>query len=435
MRKRPTSNPSKASTKRVSAARTQSSALAPTGDFAALVERVAAIIEEARSRVVRTVNSEMVLSHWHIGREMVEYVQRGEARAEYGEQVLERLSTTLRQRVGRGYSLRNLRNFRSFYQAFASREPVIRDAAEFGRRHVPNVPDGGEPTRTQIRQMASAESALVVSVPEPSGFSSRLGWSHYLALSKVPDLAARAFYEVEAATENWTVEHLERQIFTALHLRLLKSRNKAGVMELARKGQTIERPSDLIKSPLILDFLGLSDRHEYRESDLETAIISKLSQFLLELGKGFAFVARQKRITFDDDHLFIDLVFYNILLKCYLLIDLKLDKLTHQDVGQMDSYVRIFDAHERGPGDGPTIGLILCAQENHTIARYSVLSEYKQLFAAKYVTHLPSVEELERELERDRRIVEAIIEAPRTDTPTRVAAPRRQSTRKKGRKR
>jgi hypothetical protein len=185
-------------------------------------------------------------------------------------------------------------------------------------------------------------------------------------------------------------------------------------MELARKGQTVERPSDLIKSPLILDFLGLSGRHEYRESDLETAIISKLSQFLLELGKGFAFVARQKRISFDDDHLFIDLVFYNILLKCYLLIDLKLRRLTHQDVGQMDSYVRIFDAHERAPGDGPTIGLILCAEKNEAIARYSLLSEHKQLFAAKYVTYLPSVEELERELERDRRIAEAIVEAPRT---------------------
>lgn len=424
------------STKKVSAVRRQSNALAPTGDFAALVERVVTIIEEARSRVVRTVNSEMVLSYWHIGREIVEYVQRGETRAEYGEQVLERLSTMLRQRVGRGYSLRNLRNFRSFYHAFATREPVIRDAApaEFGRRHLPNVPDGDEgsavKTRTEIRQTPSAESARLISVPEPSGFSGRLGWSHYLALSKVPDLAARAFYEAEAATEDWTVEHLERQIFTALHLRLLKSRNKEGVLELARNGQTVERPSDLMKSPLILDFLGLSDRHEYRESDLETAIISKLSHFLLELGKGFAFVARQKRITFDDDHLFIDLVFYNILLKCYLLIDLKLGRLTHQDVGQMDSYVRIFDEHERGQSDGPTIGLILCAEENHTIARYSVLKEHKQLFAAKYLTYLPSEEELRRELERDRRLAEASVEASGDEKSTK---PKR-ATRAKGRK-
>jgi predicted nuclease of restriction endonuclease-like (RecB) superfamily len=386
---------------------------------------VVAIIEEARSRVVRTVNSEMVLSYWHIGREIVEYVQRGEARAEYGEQTLEGLSETLRQRIGRGYSLRNLRNFRGFYQAFASRRPLIQDAApdQFGRDRLPYVPAGENARNQEIRQTVSAEL-----VSEPSGFSERLGWSHYLALSKVSDLAARTFYEVEATRENWTVEHLERQIHTQLHLRLLKSRNKAGVLALAREGQAIERPSDLIKSPLVLDFLGLPERHDYRESDLETAVIGKLSQFLLELGKGFAFVARQKRITFDDDHLFIDLVFYNILLKCYLLIDLKLGKLTHQDVGQMDSYVRIFDAHERSPGDGPTIGLILCTEENRTIARYSVLHEHEQLFAAKYVTHLPTEEELRRELERERRIAEASMDASRTE---KSAAPKRAAPAKK----
>jgi predicted nuclease of restriction endonuclease-like (RecB) superfamily len=238
---------------------------------------------------------------------------------------------------------------------------------------------------------------------------------------KVEPAMARTFYEIEAEREHWQVEHLERQIHTQMHLRLLKSRNKGGVLELARKGQIVEQPSDLIKSPLILDFLGLPERYEYRESDLEAAVISKLSQFLLELGKGFAFVARQRRITFDDDHLFIDLVFYNILLKCYLLIDLKLDKLTHQDVGQMDSYVRIFDAHERAPGDGPTIGLILCAEENHTMARYSVLNEHKQLFAAKYVTYLPTEQELRRELERNRRIAaEQIGDAPQIQKPGHV---------------
>jgi predicted nuclease of restriction endonuclease-like (RecB) superfamily len=406
------------SPKRASAARRQWNALAPTGDFAALVERVVAIIEDARSRVVRTVNSEMVLSYWHIGREIVEYVQRGESRAEYGEQVIEDLSAQLLARVGRGYSTRNLWYFRDFYLTYRERAPSIR--AEVFRTSL--VQNSKPIDAAKILHEAGAEFAR--------GFSSRLSWTHYRALLKVSDPAARAFYEIEAERENWSTPHLERQIFTALHLRLLKSRNKAGVMELARKGQTVERPSDLIKSPLILDFLGLSGRHEYRESDLETAIISKLSQFLLELGKGFAFVARQKRISFDDDHLFIDLVFYNILLKCYLLIDLKLRRLTHQDVGQMDSYVRIFDAHERAPGDGPTIGLILCAEENHTIARYSVLNEYKQLFAAKYLTYLPTEEELRRELERDRRLAEASVEPPREEKPTK---PKR-ATRAKGRR-
>jgi len=401
------------SPKRASAARKQWNALAPTGAFVAFVARVVAIIEDARSRVVRTVNSEMVLSYWHIGREIVDYVQRGESRAEYGGQVLEDLSAQLLARVGRGYSTRNLWYFRDFYLTYRERSPSIR-AEEFRTSLVQNP----KPIdAAKILHEAGAEFTR--------GFSSRLSWSHYRALLKVNDPAARAFYEIEAEHENWSVPHLERQIFTQLHLRLLKSRNKAGVMELARKGQTVERPSDLIKSPLILDFLGLSDRHEYRESDLETAIISKLSQFLLELGKGFAFVARQKRISFDDDHLFIDLVFYNILLKCYLLIDLKLGKLTHQDIGQMDSYVRLFDAQGRTEGDGPTIGLILCAEENHTIARYSVLNEHKQLFAAKYLTYLPTEEELRRELERDRRLAEASVEMPRAAKP---------SSRAKGRK-
>jgi predicted nuclease of restriction endonuclease-like (RecB) superfamily len=246
----------------------------------------------------------------------------------------------------------------------------------------------------------------------------------------VNDLLARSFYEIEAARENWSVPHLERQIHTQLHLRLLKSRDKDGVMELARKGQIVEKPADLMKSPIELDFLGLQGGSALRESDIESAIISKLSQFLLELGKGFAFVARQKRITFEDEDFFIDLVFYNIILKCYLLVDLKLGKLTHQDVGQMDSYVRLFDAQGRTPGDGPTIGLILCAEKNEAMARYSILSEHKQLFAAKYVTYLPTEQELQQELERDRRIAEAVVKATREE---KTVKPKR-STRTKGRK-
>jgi predicted nuclease of restriction endonuclease-like (RecB) superfamily len=245
---------------------------------------------------------------------------------------------------------------------------------------------------------------------------------------KVEPAMVRTFYEIEAEREHWPVDHLERQIFTQLHLRLLKSRDKDGVMELARKGQTVEKPADLMKSPIVLDFLGLQGDPALRESDLESAIISKMSQFLLELGKGFAFVARQKRITFEDEDFFVDLVFYSIILKCYLLVDLKLGKLTHQDVGQMDSYVRLFDAQGRTPGDGPTIGLILCAEKNEAIARYSILSEHQQLFAAKYVTYLPTEEELRRELERERRIAEASVDTSRASIPTKS----RRSTRAKG---
>ncbi|MDR1989012.1 MAG: PDDEXK nuclease domain-containing protein [Acidobacteriaceae bacterium] len=403
---------SSARAKKVSVTRRGSRTLAPANNFAALVDRVVTIIEDARSRVIRTVNSEMVLLYWHIGREIVEYIQRGDPRAEYGEEVIENLSNQLQSRVGRGYSSTNLRYFRAFYIAYRSRRPKIR---HIGRGEFANAETVD--TSGKIRHTRSGVSLASLNPAPLEGFSSALGWTHYRALMKVEPAMVRTFYEIEAEREHWPVEHLERQIHTQLHLRLLKSRDKDGVMELARRGQTVEKPVDLMKSPVVLDFLGLQGGPALRESDIESAIISKLSQFLLELGKGFAFVARQKRITFEDEDFFVDLVFYNIILKCYLLVDLKLGKLTHQDVGQMDSYVRLFDAQGRTPGAGPTIGLILCAEKNEAMARYSILSEHKQLFAAKYVTYLPTEQELRQELERNRRIAEAVLTATREEKP------------------
>jgi len=421
---RPTKKPTTGGPKKIAAPLRPSGPLTSARDVALLVERVVAILEEARSQVMRTVNSTMVLAYWHVGREIVEFVQRGAKRAEYGEQVLEVLSARMQERVGRGYSVRNLRYFRSFYQAYADREPLIRDArGEFGTRLVPNLGEVGTLEAAAGRHAPATENARIRHAPRaesegtPTGFSSRLSWTHYRTLLAVEDVRARTFYEIEAEREAWPVPHLERQIHTQLFARLLKSRDQDGVMDLARRGQTVERPIDLMKSPVVLDFLDLPESELLRERDLESAILSKLSQFLLELGKGFAFVARQKRLTFEDEEFYVDLVFYNIILKCHLLIDLKLGKLTHQDIGQMDSYVRIFDAQGRTEGDGPTIGLILCAEKNDAIARYSILNAHEQLFAAKYVTYLPSVEELERELERDRRIAEAIVETPRAAKP------------------
>jgi predicted nuclease of restriction endonuclease-like (RecB) superfamily len=236
------------------------------------------------------------------------------------------------------------------------------------------------------------------------GFSPNLGWSHYRALMNVEHQNERLFYEIEA--EGWEVKHLERQIHTFLFARLLKSRDKGTVLELACQGQRINTPADTIKDPYILDFLGLPDSEVHHESEIEKAIIDNLQSFLLELGKGFAFVGCQKRLQFDDDYFYIDLVFYNCILKCYLLIDLKIGELAHQDVGQMDSYVRMYDDKYLTEGDNPTIGLILCAKKNETIARYSVLKDNKQLFASKYMLYLPSEEELRRELERERRLIE-----------------------------
>jgi len=423
MTKLSTQKPSKVNPKKAAASPRPPTALSSAHDLAPLVERVVAIIEEAQSQVVRTVNSVMVLAYWHIGREIVEFVQRGAPRADYGERVLEGLSASLSARVGRGYSIRNLWYFRNFYLTYADRAPSIDDAiGEFGTSLVPNLPRPSKRGSAQIPHKPCAESETSSVEPAASGFSSRLSWSHYRTLTKVDDPAARAFYEVEAARESWSVPHLERQIHTHLHLRLLKSRDKKGVMDLARRGQVLERPIDAMKEPVVLDFLDLPESALLRESSLESALLGKLSQFLLELGKGFAFVARQKRLTFEDEEFFVDLVFYNAILKCYLLIDLKIGKLTYQDIGQMDGYVRLFDAKGRSEGDRPTIGLILCAQKNETIAKYSVLNEHKQLFAAKYVTYLPSVEELERELKRDRRIVEATVETPRAQG---TRAPRR----------
>ena len=243
------------------------------------------------------------------------------------------------------------------------------------------------------------------------GFSPVLSWSHYQALMQVENRSERLFYEIEAEKETWDVRQLRRQIHTFLFARLLKSRNKAGVMEMAREGLTLEEPADALKNPYILDFLGMPDSEKFHESALEAAIIDNLQQFLLELGKGFAFVGRQKRMQFDTNFFYIDLVFYNCILKCFLLIDLKIGELTHQDVGQMDSYVRMFDDRCLTEGDNPTIGLILCAEKNETVAKYSVLSDRKQIFASKYMLYLPTEEELQQEIERERRLIEAQAQA------------------------
>jgi predicted nuclease of restriction endonuclease-like (RecB) superfamily len=242
---------------------------------------------------------------------------------------------------------------------------------------------------------------------ERLGFSPNLSWSHYRLLYKVENRAERQFYEIEAEKSGWSVRVLERQIHTALFARLLKSSDKAGVLALAAQGQVVSQPIDVIKQPYVLDFLDLPDRVQLRESDLEMAIIENLQLFLLELGKGFAFVGRQYRVTTESQPYFIDLVFYNYLLKCFVLIDLKIGRLEHQDVGQMDMYLRLFDELKRGADDNPTVGLILCAEKDEVVARYSILHESQQMFASKYMLYLPTEEELRKELARERDQIEA----------------------------
>lgn len=367
-----------------------------------LFDRVVTILEEARSGVARAVNSHMVVAYWHIGREIVEALQRGQRRADYGARVIEDLSAGLTQRYGKGFSTRNLWDFRHFFQTYPDRRP----ATEILR------PPGAE--------LANAPAA---------GFLPSLSWSHYRALMRVEKPEARAHYEQEAAACGWTKADLERQIETLSYERLLLSRDKKGILDRARRAGSAASPVDVLKDPYVLEFLDLPDTPELRESQLELALLENLQRFLLELGKGFSFVARQKRMRLEDEDFFVDLVFYNYILKCFVLIDLKVGRLTHQDIGQMDSYVRMFEAHERLPGDNPTIGLILCSRKNEAVAKYSVLHESRQLFAARYITCLPTEEELARELERERRLAEAHA-APHAAIPAALPGrPRRRARR------
>jgi predicted nuclease of restriction endonuclease-like (RecB) superfamily len=363
-----------------------------------LFYRVVSILEQAKTNVVRIVNSEMVLAYWHIGREIVQEIQMGEDRAEYGKQIIKDLSAKLNAKYRKGFSTTNLWYFRQFYLVYSNREPRI-------RHKVCGELNSGE----KLHKPCGVLNELSLSVEKNEaiqGFSPGLSWSHYRTLSKVEHVNERLFYEIEAEKEGWSVPVLERQIRSFLFARLLKSRDKDGVLELATRGQLIKTATDSLKDPYVLDFLGLPESKQFHESKLESAIIENLQLFLLELGKGFAFIARQKRLEYEDEFFYVDLLFYNCILKCYLLIDLKIGKLTHQDVGQMDSYVRMFDDLFIAKDDNSTIGLILCSEKNEAIARYSALNKSEQLFASKYMLYLPTEEELRIELERERRLIE-----------------------------
>ena len=330
-----------------------------------LITQITDLVAQGRAQVRQSVNHVMVQTYWQIGCLIVEHEQQGAERAAYGKQQLQRLSAELTDRLGKGFDVTNLRMMRRFYQVFPIRETV----------------------------------------------SLELSWSHYTKLIKIENPQARQWYLQEAILQNWSVRALERQIQKLYYERLLASKDKAPV-EAEAQAHTqplAESAKDYLRDPYILDFLNLQDK-SYQESDLEQGIISNLQAFLLELGKGFAFVERQQRIRFDDQDFYIDLVFYNFKLKCFLLIDLKLGKLSHQDVGQMDTYIRLYDDLRKGEDDNPTIGLVLCSEQSEAVVKYSVLADQKQLFSAKYLPYLPSEEELKQELLREREAVERLLE-------------------------
>ena len=373
---------------------------------AALFDRVASILEQARGNVVRVVNTQMVLASWLIGREIVQELQGGEERAAYGKRVFEDLSHRLAVQYGKGFSVTNLKYFRLFYQAYPER---------LGIRHPTG--DESEITSPAGMELALPSKSYLLGSQLPHGFSPQLTWSHYRALMRVDHIEARDFYEREAIEGGWSKAQLERQIHSFYYDRIIANRGKEGLLPAGRErlAGEIVQPSHLLKSPMVLEFLGLPDSSDLHESKLEQAIIDNLQNFLLELGKGFCFVARQKHIRFGDDDFYIDLVFYNYVLKCFLLIDLKMGKLTHADVGQMDGYVRLYEDQFKIPGDNPTIGLLLCSDKGEAVAKYSILNESRQVFASKYLPNLPTEEELRLEIEKERRLIEINLEEQADD--------------------
>jgi predicted nuclease of restriction endonuclease-like (RecB) superfamily len=374
----------------------------------ALFGRVVSILEQTQGNVIRAVNTNMVLAYWLIGREIVQELQGGEERAGYGKQIMSDLSTKLAQRYGNGFSVPNLQNFRKFYLAYSTR---VITAAPIQYPTGTKLDEAPIPSPSGI-ELLPAQKSYPAGTESLQGFSPHLSWSHYRALMRVENGAARDFYEREAAECGWSKVQLERQIHSFYYDRIVANRGVKGLLPEGRERLPGERvqPSHLLKSPMVLEFLGLPDSRELHESRLEQAIIDNLQSFLLELGKGFSFVARQKRIRFGDDDFYIDLVFYNYVLKCFLLIDLKIGKLTHADVGQMDGYVRLYEDRFKIPGDNPTIGLLLCSDKSEAVAKYSILNENRQIFASKYLPNLPTEEQLRLEIEKERHLIESTLE-------------------------
>lgn len=337
-----------------------------------LFENIKALLHEARSAVARNINTAMVMTYFEIGRMIVVDEQQGKRRAGYAEETLKNLSLDLTKEFGKGFSERNLRAFRQFYLTYRKRAIWQSPIAK---------------SKTKVLQTSKGEMPF------------RLSWTHYLLLMRITNEEERRFYEIEAAAQNWSIRELERQFNSSLYERLVLSRNKKKVADLSKKGHILSTPQDAIKEPYVLEFLGLKEESSYSETDLETAIINKIEHFLLELGKGFLFVGRQKRFTFDEEHFFVDLVFYNRLLRCFVLVDLKIGKLKHQDIGQMQMYVNYYDRLMKSPDENSTIGIILCKEARKAVVEFTLPKDNEQIFARKYLLYLPSKEELKKQLE------------------------------------
>jgi len=335
-----------------------------------ICNRIIQRVHASRQNISRTVDTEIVKNYWFTGRDIVEEELQGKKRATYGTQLMKMMSGRLTKKLGRGYTTTNLRYMKQFYLVYQDLIPIhhtVRD--EFNIQNV-DIP---------------------------------LSWSHYRLLAQISRKEAREFYERESIENRWASRELERQMGSLLFDRLAKSRDKKGLLRLAKKGQEIQTPEDAIKDPVVLEFLNIPESHRLVESKLEEALISNLQQFLLELGKGFAFVGRQQRLTLDGDHFYADLVMYHTILKCFVIVELKTKALSHADLGQIQLYVNYYDQHCRSEGDNPTLGLILCTEKNDAMVRYTLGEKGKQIFASKYQFHLPTEAELEAEVRKELR--------------------------------
>lgn len=319
-----------------------------------ITDKIGLIIEEARKRVYTQVNTIMVETYYEIGKNIVEYEQNGKQRAEYGENLIKNISKKLTAKYGKGFSKRNLEQFRKFYLIFQKTQTL----------------------------------------------SAQLSWSHYCLILRIDEPLKRNFYLIETQKENWSVRELDRQINSALFERFALSKNKNEIIELSKKGQIIENAKDLIKNPYILEFLDLDESAKYTEKEFEQKIIDNLQKFILELGKGYMFVARQQRLTLDGDHFYIDLVFYNRYLQCFIIIELKTTKLKHEHIGQVQMYVNYYDREIKSKEENPTIGILLCLDKKESIVKYTLPENNNQIFASKYKLYLPNKEELENEVRK-----------------------------------
>lgn len=352
-----------------------------------LFPQIKKLIQASRSEVMRSINFLMIELYFNIGKLIIEHEQKGKQRAAYSAEVLKNLSALLTQEFGKGFSVDNLENMRRFYTLYN------KDITS--RLLMPDNKSASSKSETLSRKSGNVKPSSSKSETLSRKSNFKLSWSHYLLLMKIESVSERRFYEIESVNESWSVRELKRQFNSGLYERLTYSRNKKKVKELSKKGQVIRKPEDAIKDPYILEFLSLKEYESYSEEELETALISKLKDFILELGKGFLFVERQYRITFDEKHFRIDLVLYNRILKCFVLIDLKIGDLEHKDIGQMQMYINYFDDEVKEKDENKTIGIIMCKTKTENVVKYTIPKGFNQIFTSKYKTYLPPKKDLQ----------------------------------------